>query len=358
MRQGDLERSRRVIDEMEQITVARGDERSRVMVLWVSGMLDWFAGRLLAALEIATEARVLAHQTQLPHGLIWVGRLKALVEADLGHIEQARASAREGLAFAESAGNEFFTIVSLGSLGRAELALGNAEQAAHFLRDLPARLLAGGINDPTVPAWADAIEALVRRAEIGLACDYLERYETHAQRLSNAWALSGAARCRGLVNAARGDLEGGIAAAQDALTVLRGFEYPLERGRANLVLGSLHRQAQHKGAARTNLGEAIRLFEGIGARPWAELARAQLRRISGRRPSPSDLTESEHVVARFAAQGLSNKEIAVASHMAISTVEAHLSRVYRKLGVGRAGLAGRLLEPVEQVKPMVDPAQT
>ena len=48
------------------------------------GMLDWFAGRLGPALEHATTARELAQQSQHAHGRVWVGRLKALVEAPSG----------------------------------------------------------------------------------------------------------------------------------------------------------------------------------------------------------------------------------------------------------------------------------
>jgi DNA-binding CsgD family transcriptional regulator len=59
------------------------------------------------------------------------------------------------------------------------------------------------------------------------------------------------------------------------------------------------------------------------------------------------LTETERRVAELAAQGRSNKEIAAELYMGISTVEAHLSRVYRKLDVRRAGLAARLATPAD-----------
>ena len=101
------------------------------------------------------------------------------------------------------------------------------------------------------------------------------------------------------------------------------------------------------------------IFDELGARLWADRARSELRRISGRRPAPVDLTESEHQVATLAARGRSNKQIAAALHMAVSTVEAHLSRVYRKLGVGRVELATRLLIPSEDTaNKMGDTAQT
>ena len=71
-------------------------------------------------------------------------------------------------------------------------------------------------------------------------------------------------------------------------------------------------------------------------------ARGELQRISGREPASEELTETERRVAELAAQGRWNKEIAAELFMGVSTVEMHLSRVYRKLGVRRVGLAARL----------------
>jgi DNA-binding NarL/FixJ family response regulator len=75
---------------------------------------------------------------------------------------------------------------------------------------------------------------------------------------------------------------------------------------------------------------------------WAEKARSELARIGGRRAPYVELTGSELQVATLAADGCSNKEIATALYMGLSTVESHLSHVYRKLGVRRAGLAAAL----------------
>jgi DNA-binding NarL/FixJ family response regulator len=160
-----------------------------------------------------------------------------------------------------------------------------------------------------------------------------------------------ALRCRGLVCAADGDTAGALAAFERALTDRSDPPWVFERGRTLLCLGTVRRQAQQKKAAREVLEQALSIFEELGARLWAEKARAELRRISGRRTA-AELTETERQVAELAAQGSSNKEIAAQLFMGVSTVEAHLSRVYRKLGVrSRNGLGPELAKHRDGTRP-------
>ena len=342
MRLGEIERPRAIFDELEAEAAARGDEGTRWHIMWSRSLVDWLDGHWQQALEKATAAYEL-HTIQGAIPLAFVGRVKALIEADLGLVEQARASAEESLAFSNASSNETFAITTLGVLGRLELALGNLEAAGDYLRDLPGRLLAGGLNDPSQPLWPDAIETLVALGELEQARAYLEAYELHTRRLGTALALEGARRCRGLLTAAEGDLDSALKVFEGALSENPEPPWPFERARTLLCLGTVRRQAQQKKAARETLEQALAIFEELGARLWAEKARAELRRISGRRTSSDELTETEHRVAELAAHGRTNKEIAAELFMGVSTVEAHLSRVYRKLGLrSRTELAGRI----------------
>ena len=124
--------------------------------------------------------------------------------------------------------------------------------------------------------------------------------------------------------------------------------YPLERGRTLLCLGMVRRQAQQKKAAREALEQALAIFEELGARLWAEKARAELGGSAAAQPASEELTETELRVAELAAQGRSNKEIAAELFMGVSTVEMHLSRVYRKLGVRRAELGAAAMLQVRR----------
>src|SRR5262249_26535411 len=124
MRMGEVDRPRSVLEDLEEKAAARGDESSRVMVLSTLSMLEWLAGRWPRALELTAAAHELTGQTRHPHAIAWIGRAKALVETDLGLVDEARASAMECIEFTRTTGNRFFTVQALGTLGRLELALG------------------------------------------------------------------------------------------------------------------------------------------------------------------------------------------------------------------------------------------
>jgi DNA-binding CsgD family transcriptional regulator len=354
IRQGQLTEARAMFAALETETMARGDEQTRIHVLWYRSTIEWFGGNLQRALELADEAYDVGEQTQFPNNVGWKGRLKALIEADLGLVEQARASANESVAEMEAQGNEMFTILSLAVLGRLELALGNLQAAGRYLTALPSRLLSCGLNDPTQPVWADAIETLITLGELEPARDYLDAYEQNSKRAGSAWAAAGAARCRGLLAAAEGDLTGAFNGFDRALARLDEQPFPFERARTLLYLGSVRRQALQKKAAREVLDQALEVFELLGAQLWARKARAELARVSGRRAAGDELTETEMRVAEMAASGSSNRQIASELFMGLSTVEAHLSRVYRKLGIrSRAGLGASLATALDEVaKPM------
>jgi DNA-binding CsgD family transcriptional regulator len=103
--------------------------------------------------------------------------------------------------------------------------------------------------------------------------------------------------------------------------------------------------APNSAASRESLDVAIALFDGVGARLWAEKGRVERDRISGRSPSGSSLTASEERIAGLVARGKTNREVAAELFVTTHTVEGALTRIYGKLGVrSRTELAGRFAQ--------------
>ena len=329
----ELDRACAILEERESEAATWGSEELRGVLLRSLGRVDWLAGRWESALERTTLALEFFDQIQAPHGIALTACIRALIEVDLGRPEDARESAERGVAISREMADQEWEILSLGALGRLELVLGDLEAAGGYLRELPERLLALGYNDPTAPVWPDAIEVLIGLGERERAECCLERYELFSRRVGNELALAGAARCRGLLAAADGDADAACRALEQAVAALKELPYPLELGRTLLCLGSVHRKAKRKRAARDALEQADAIFGELGARLWAARADAELRRISGRRRASLGLTETEQRVAGLAASGRSNKQIAAELYMSAHTVSAHLTRVYRKLGI-------------------------
>src|SRR4029453_10335164 len=109
-----------------------------------------------------------------------------------------------------------------------------------------------------------------------------------------------------------------------ALVPHRDLPVPFERARTLIVLGTLHRRAKHKAAARAALEEAVAILDGMGARLWAAGARGELGRIGGR-AATDGLTPTEQRVADLVAEGRSNKEVAAELFVSVRTVEATLT---------------------------------
>ncbi len=123
---------------------------------------------------------------------------------------------------------------------------------------------------------------------------------------------------------------------------------PFERARTELCLGERLRRARRRKEARTALRSALERFERLGAAPWAERARSELRAsgetLRHRKAMAADeLTPQELQVAMLVAKGATNRETGAALFLSPKTIETHLGRVYRKLNVrSRTELAALL----------------
>jgi DNA-binding CsgD family transcriptional regulator len=338
----DLDAARADMEDIRQRAVLHGDESSLPFVLTYLSLAECLSGRLEQALRTAEEGDEVALTAGQEIGRAFASSARALAASCLGQEEAARSAARVALDLAER-GAMFAETTSLWALGLLELALDKPADAHKRLGPLVERVEAAGIGEPgSIRFVIDDVEALVALGDVERARIILQQYEERARRLGRRSALAACARCRGLLAAAEGDLDGALAFFDTALESYSKLPLPLERARTLLALGAAQRKGKQRRAARATLEQARELFDQLGASLWSERARAELRRISGRAPSRGELTGSEQRVAELVAEGRTNKEVAAVLHLTERTVEGTLSRVYAKVGVrSRAELARR-----------------
>ena len=123
------------------------------------------------------------------------------------------------------------------------------------------------------------------------------------------------------------------------------------------MLGQRLRRDGRRIEAREQLRAAAEGFRRLGARPWVEAAERELgatgERLRRRAPgAPEELTTQERVIAELVAAGASNKDVAGAVFLSAKTVEAHLTRIYRKLGVNSRTQLGRRLDEERSAAPV------
>jgi DNA-binding CsgD family transcriptional regulator len=305
--------------------------------------LCW-TGEPRAAARFATELADASARTRQPGALTRVHYALALVHANLGEVEPARAALREGLTLARRLEDDLLSMRHLKTLGFLELSLGNGDEALEALEQATALAASGGYGHPGMLRFAaDAIEACIVSSELDLARLQLEQLESRAETLGSAYATATAGRCRGLLLAAGGDLDAAVATLDFALQAHERLAQPLERARTLLAAGTVRRRMKKKALARQALRQAADTFEQRGAAIWAERARAELDRLGGRPRSPGGLTETERRVAALVAAGRTNKEVAAELFMTVRTVEWNLSKIYGKLEIrSRTELARKL----------------
>ena len=341
---GDLEPATAALDEMYREAVDRGDEHSLPYIYFYLARLELLRGRFESASAYAQrqyEAAVeTGQESERPFGLT----LKALVDAHLGRVEAAREASDEGMPLALRLGVVPAYLELRAARGFLELSLGSYEEAHRFLGSLREEVAKAGFGEPALFRFhGDAIEALVGLGKLEEAASLIGELEERGETLQHRWARVIAARCRGVLAAASGDLPDAFAALERAFELHEGLGQPLELARTHLVTGAIRRRNRQKRAARDSLQAALDSFEELGARLWAERARAELARIGGRAPVADALTPTERRVAELVAAGGTYREVADALFISPKTVQWNLSKIYRKLGIrSRAQLAATL----------------
>jgi DNA-binding NarL/FixJ family response regulator len=212
--------------------------------------------------------------------------------------------------------------------------------AAHQVLAPLARLVqqAGMPADVTAMVLADEIEALLALGQVDRATSLVAALARRRRRDRIGDVLE--LRSRALLLAASGQLRD---AEQTALqAVRRGKDVePLEMARTCLIAGRIARRCKHRRRARQLMEQAISLFEELGCDPMVDRARLETARLDGQHEGL--LTATEEQVADLSASGQTNRNVAAQLGISPKTVEANLTRIYRKLGIhSRAELGARL----------------
>jgi DNA-binding NarL/FixJ family response regulator len=333
---GGRERFRDLLHEHRE----RGAVASAGQTLFYLAQLEGWAGNWQAAIEHATE-RLELEPHENPGAPLYA---RAFAEACLGLVDEARSDAEEGFRLSARDGNTVIAMQNLHVLGFVELSLEHLREAHEHLSRAIEILRTMGLGEfGPYHCAPDAIEVLVGLGRQDEAIELLGWLEAIGEATDRPWTVATAHRCRALVRAAAGDFDGSLLSAIVALEHHERLPMPFERGRTLLVKGGIERRRRQKRAARETLEQAFGVFETLGARLWAERARSEVARVGIRSQAQPGLTPVEERVARLAASGQTNREIASALYLSVKTVEDNLSRVYRKLGIrSRAQLGAQL----------------
>jgi DNA-binding CsgD family transcriptional regulator len=295
-------------------------------------------GNLSAAVATAADAQAVARETQEPQILAWSEVYLAYIAGVQGQDGRLEAY----LADAEGRGVPlWFNGIDVPGWvrGASQLAQGRIDVSIASLED-SIGTVAEHANWVPWTASADLIEAYVhagRLREAARAVDVL------AERVQQEWAIAALDRARGLV------ADGYDGPFERSVATWAALGVPLEEGRSRLCYGERLRRDRRRVEARAQLRDALAIFDRLRAAPWRDRALTELR-ATGETIQPHEetdgvdtLTPQELQVAVNVADGLSNKEVAARLFLSTKTIEAHLHRTYRKLGISNRGELGPLL---------------
>ena len=312
----------------------RGAVTTLIPVLFSLGYNDLRAGRLTAAETALAEGRALAEGAGNREWLDGFAVSELSLLALRGNAPEGQAVAARLLSKPVRKPFRDLTYLAV-----ALLELGAGRYAAALDAALEARALWPLLSPE------DAVEAAVRSGQPEIAQAAVDDFAPLAEASGTPWALGLLARCRALV---AGDDPRADDHYRQSVEWLLAAPVALSLARSRLVYGEWLRRQRRRRDARDQLRAALDSFERMGARGFAGRARAELAAtgehvVKNAEPNGPRLTPQETQIARLAAEGASNRDIATRLFLSAATVDYHLRKVYQKLGVPRRASLHRAL---------------
>jgi DNA-binding CsgD family transcriptional regulator len=326
------------------ISLARASgKRERLAPALVSFVLDGMIQGRHSVLGEASEGLTLSREAGLENLTTLFLATHAWFAAVRGQSEECRAYATEASERARESGAGLGAAISAWALSILDLTGGQPREAAARLEALHAAPPGAGHPYIALLSRPDLVEACARTGERERAETALAALEGFAEPEGPGWARALVARCRALL--AQG--EEAEREFQRALDLHAEGDRAFDWARTALLYGEFLRRQRRRIDARAHLREALEVFEQLGAAAWAHRARRELR-ASGQTARKRDLgaidelTPQELQIARFVAEGLTNKEVAAQLFLSPRTIDHHLRRVFAKLGITSRGQLARL----------------
>jgi DNA-binding CsgD family transcriptional regulator len=286
-----------------------------------------FAGEFAAAETLSEEAHAVSDaiaNPHVPHARVFLAAWRGQ-EAETSRLTVAvdrDATARgEGRTIGVGL---YATAVLYNGLARYDDALNAAREATEYPQDL-AFFMWGLV---------ELIEAAARSGKAEVAADGLRRLSELTRTSGTDWALGVEARSRALLS----EGEAAERLYREAIERLERTRVRVELARDHLLYGEWLRRERRRLDAREQLRHAHKLFTEFGMEAFAERARVELEATGERArkrtvETRDDLTPQEAQISRLAADGATNPEIAAQLFVSPSTVDYHLRKAFRKLGV-------------------------
>ena len=325
----ELHRAGIVLDAMERFARRRGALGSLRITLGARGHLEMWRGRFAASEAAHDEATAISVALGADRG----GWEVLKVELFAWRGDEATARSMAGSMTGEMAlafGSGVAVNIARTALVTLALGQGNYAEAAQ----VAALLAADDIPPQGNKCLSDLVEATTRTGAVDSAKAALDRLQTRAAASPTEWSLGLLARCRALV-------ESGSAAQAgyaESIERLSGIGHDTEAARSHLLYGEWLRRQDRRTEAREHLRIAYEMFSRMGAEAFRKRSRIELAATGERArkrvtETVDQLTPQELQIASLAARGQTNREIAAQLFISASTVDYHLRKVFRKLGV-------------------------